>query len=69
MNKMLKIRKTYLKDENNRPLAVQVDIETFNKIEQILEDYALGQLIEENDISDTLSLGEATTYYKTLKKK
>ncbi len=46
---MLDIKKTYLTDEKKRPVAVQVDIETFEKIEQLLEDYALGKLIEEND--------------------
>lgn len=66
---MLKIKKTYVTDENNRLLAVQVDIKTFQKMEQLLEDYALGHLIEENDLSDNLSLEEAALYYKQLTKK
>ncbi|WP_429416742.1 hypothetical protein [Roseimarinus sediminis] len=53
----------------NRPVAVQVDIDTFNKIEQVLEDYALGQLINENDEIDRISLKDAEVYYKQLKKK
>ena len=44
---MLDIKKTYVTDSKNRPLAVQVDIKTFERIEQVLEDYALGKLIEE----------------------
>lgn len=61
---MLKIKKTYLTDEHKRPVAVQVDIETFEKIEQLLEDYALAQLIKENDPMENLSLNEAQAYYR-----
>ncbi len=64
---MLEIKKTYLTDENKKPVAVQVDIETFEKIEQVLEDYALGKLIEENNSVDNLSVNEAKEYYKDLK--
>ncbi len=60
---MLKIKKKYLTDEKNRPVAVQVDIKTFKHIEQVLEDYALGQLIEENDPDESLTLNEAKEYY------
>ena len=64
---MLKIKKTYLTDEKNRPLAVQIDIKTFERMEQLLEDYALGRLIEENDSSENLSIEEAKTFYKKLR--
>jgi hypothetical protein len=65
---MLTIKKKYLTDEKKRPVAVQVDIETFDKIEQIIEDYALGQFIEENSSHDNLSLNEAEEYYRKIKK-
>ena len=65
---MLKIRKKYVTDEKNNPLAVQIDIETFEKIEQLLEDYALGQFILENDPEDTLSLEDGKAYYQNLRK-
>jgi hypothetical protein len=64
---MLKIKKTYLTDEKNKPLAVQIDIKTFERMEQLLEDYALGRLIEENNSRENLSIEEAKTYYKKLK--
>jgi hypothetical protein len=35
---MLKIRKSVVTDNNNKPIAVQVDIRTFEKMEQLLED-------------------------------
>jgi len=65
---MLTIKKNYLTDEKNRPVAVQVDIETFEKIEQLLEDYALGNRIDENDPNENLSLNEAEEYYRNLRK-
>lgn len=64
---MLDIKKTYLTDEKKRLIAVQVDIKTFERMEQLLEDYALGQFIEENDPADNLSLNEAKEYYRKLK--
>ncbi len=48
---MLDIKKTYITVSKNKPLAVQVDIKTFERIERVLENYALGKLIEENDYS------------------
>jgi len=66
---MLDIKKTYVTDSKKRPLAVQVDIKTFERIEQVLEDYALGKLIEENDPADVLSVAEARGYYSKLKEK
>ena len=63
---MLNIKKTYITDSKNKPLAVQVDIKTFERIERVLEDYALGKLIEENDPDEVLSVAEATEFYLKL---
>jgi hypothetical protein len=65
---MLTIKKRYIVDEKDRKVAVQLDIETFEKIEQVLEDYALGELIKENKQEENLSLKEAKEFYKNLKK-
>ena len=65
---MLKIKKRFLTDENKNPVAVQLDIKTFEKIEQLLEDYALGKFIEQNDPVDNLSLQEAKEFYRKLDK-
>ena len=65
---MLNIKKRYLTNENNQPVAVQVDIKTFEKIEQIIEDYALAQLIEENNPKENLTLKEAQAYYDKMGK-
>lgn len=65
---MLHIKKKYIVDENNNRMAVQLEIDTYNKIERLLEDYALGKLMEENEDDDNLNLEEARVYYKKLKK-
>lgn len=64
---MLDIKKTYVTDSKKRPLAVQIDIKTFERIEQVLEDYALGKLIEENNSDEVLSVAEAQEYYLRLR--
>jgi hypothetical protein len=65
---MLSIKRKYIVDEEDRKVAVQIDIETFEKIEQVLEDYALGELMKENRPEDKLSLDEAKEFYINLKK-
>jgi len=62
------IKKKFIKDKDNKNVAVEISIDEFNKIEQILEDYALGELIKETDGAENLSLQEAKTFYKSLKK-
>ena len=57
------IKKKYIVDEHEQKVAVQIDIVDFEKIERLLEDYALGKLIEENDPADNLTLAEAKTYH------
>ncbi|MBW4568868.1 MAG: hypothetical protein KME31_12820 [Tolypothrix carrinoi HA7290-LM1] len=44
---MLEINKNYLMDENQQPIAVQIPIAEFEKIEEILENYGLVQLMQE----------------------
>lgn len=65
---MEELKKSYIVDEQNRKVAVQLDIETFNKIEEVLENFALARLMEENDDEDLLELNEALPYYQSLEK-
>ena len=65
---MLNIKKTYVTDEKKRLVAVQIDIKTYEKIEQVLEDYALVQLIDENNPEEYLSLNEAKDYYEKIRR-
>lgn len=65
---MLKIRKRYVVNEQNEPVAVQLDLETFEKIERLLEDYALGQSIKAVADEPALDLRVAHKRYGRLKK-
>jgi hypothetical protein len=65
---MEELKKAYIVDEENRKIAVQLDIETFNRIEQILEDYALARLIEEHSDEEALDHEQALAYYQSLEK-
>jgi hypothetical protein len=65
---MEELKKSYIVDEQNRKVAVQLDIETFNKIEEVLENFALARLMEENGDEDVLELNEALAYYRSLEK-
>ncbi|HEY5510918.1 MAG TPA: hypothetical protein VIK10_07805 [Prolixibacteraceae bacterium] len=60
---MLEIKKTYVTDGKKHPFAVQIDIQTFGKIEYVLEDYAIGPFIEENDSGELFSVSEAKEFY------
>ena len=65
---MKEIERKYIIDENNQKIAVQLDLNTFTKIEEVLENYALVQLIKENKADDSLNLKEAKEYYQGLDK-
>jgi hypothetical protein len=56
---MLEIHKNYVLDENQKPIAVQIPIAEFEKIEEILEDHALVKLMKEVEGETPLSLDEA----------
>ncbi|BAZ16643.1 hypothetical protein NIES4071_85210 [Calothrix sp. NIES-4071] len=65
---MLEITKNFVTDENQQPIAVQIPIAEFEKIEEILENYGLIKLMEADD-DERLSKEEALKYYQSLKKK
>jgi RelB Antitoxin alpha helical domain len=46
---MLEITKNYVTDENQQPIAVQIPIAEFERIEEILENYGLVHLMEESE--------------------
>jgi RelB antitoxin of RelBE toxin-antitoxin system len=63
------IKKRYLVDKKNRRVGVVLDLGTFEKIEEILEDYMLGQIMLELEDEEPLSLEEAKKHYAKLKKR
>jgi hypothetical protein len=66
---MLDLKEKYIVDKQQKPVAVQLDIKTFKRLEEVLEDYALAQYMKETDDEEILTLNEAKAYYKKLKKK
>ncbi|MCK5118150.1 MAG: hypothetical protein KAJ05_11410 [Candidatus Latescibacteria bacterium] len=64
---MLTIKKKYVMDERNRPVSVLMDMATFERIEQVLEDYALGKLMEEVEAEPALDPEEAQVMYSCLR--
>ena len=63
------IKKQYIVDENNNKVAVQLDLKTYEKIEEIMENYALFQLMSEEGEEEVLDLELAKEYYSKLDKK
>ncbi|WP_017292647.1 hypothetical protein [Geminocystis herdmanii] len=64
---MLQINKNYVLDSEKKPIAVQIPITEFEKIEEILEDYGLVKLIEEVEDEQPLSKDDALKYLEVLK--
>ena len=62
----MNLERRYIVDENNQKIAVQLDIETFEKIENILENHAFYQLMLENSDEEELNLEDAIKHYKHL---
>lgn len=65
---MERLKRKYIVDEENKRIGVQLDIETFNKIEEILENHGLIKLIEEVSKDEVLTVKEAKQFYKELNK-
>jgi len=59
---MLTLAKKYIVDDKNKKIAVQIPFETYKKIEEVLEDYALGQYILDVKDEKPLSIAEAKKF-------
>ena len=64
---MLEIHKNYIFNENQQPIAVQIPIAEFEQIEEILENYGLAKLMDENYGEEQLTKNEAVKFYQLLK--
>ena len=62
------LQRKYIVDENNKKVGVQLDIQTFQKIEEIMENYALFHLMKETEKDDLFDLKSANKYYSKLEK-
>ncbi|MCD6334741.1 MAG: hypothetical protein J7M27_05350 [Candidatus Latescibacteria bacterium] len=65
---MLEVRKQFVVDERNRRVAVLIDLPTFERMEDLLENYVLAQKMEESKSSESLPLDQARAYYSSLPK-
>jgi hypothetical protein len=66
---MFRLKPNYVTDDDNNKVAVQLNIKTYEKIEEVLENYGLYKLMEEESSEKAMSAEEAKVYYKKLKKK
>ncbi|MGH9958453.1 MAG: hypothetical protein ACREBC_15190 [Pyrinomonadaceae bacterium] len=65
----MEIKRKYIIDEHNRAVAVQLDIKTFERIEEMLENYGLLRLMQEEDRDgEVLELDQAQASYGVLGK-
>ncbi len=65
---MLDLKEKYIVNKQNKPVAVQLDIKTFKRIEEVLEDYALAQYMKQSINDEKLNIDKAKAFYKKLKK-
>ena len=63
---MLEIKKQFVVNEKNQKVAVQIDINTFAKIEDLLENYVLAQKMIKVAEDESLELEAAKAYYQKL---
>jgi len=64
---MLKIHKNIVLDQSRKPVAVQIPIEEFERLEDIIENYGLAKLMDEVKDDERLSVDDAKKYYRSLK--
>ncbi len=63
----MQLSPNYIVNSHNEKIAVQINIKTYNKIEETLENYALVKLMEDSSDDETLSVADAKKYYQSLK--
>ncbi len=64
----MEIRKRYVVDDENRKVAVQLDMGTFEKIEDTLENYGLAQMMLDKEDDEILETEDAKAFYSKLDK-
>ena len=64
---MLELHKNIVLDENQKPIAVQIPIEEFERLEEVIENYGLAKMMDEVADDEQLSVNEAKHLYRSLK--
>ena len=63
---MLNFAKYYVFDAKNKAIAVQIPIDDFERLENVIENYGLAQVMDETDDDERLSRDDALTYYRAI---
>jgi PHD/YefM family antitoxin component YafN of YafNO toxin-antitoxin module len=64
---MLVVHKSIVLDENQKPIAVQIPMEEFERMEEVIENYGLAKMMDEVADDQQLSVQEAKHLYRSLK--
>ena len=64
---MLEIHKNIVVDENQKPVAVQIPFDEFQRIEEVIENFGLAKLMDETESDERLAGNAAKEYYESLK--
>ena len=64
---MLELHKKIVIDENSKPVAVQIPIEEFERLEEVIENYGLSKLMDEVKSDERVTFEDAKKYYRSLK--
>jgi hypothetical protein len=64
---MLNISKYYVYDESQKPIAVQIPIIDFERLEELIENYGLSKLMDETLTEERLTGESALKYYESQK--
>ena len=64
----MNINKSYIVDEHNKTIAVQIPISDYLKLEEIIENYGLAKLLDEVKEEETLGVKDAKSLYDSLPK-
>jgi len=64
---MFEVHKNIVLDENQKPIAAQIPIEEFERMEELIENYGLAKLMDKVADDEQLSGQEAKRFYRSLK--
>jgi hypothetical protein len=64
---MLNLHTNIVLDENQKPIAVQIPIDEFQRLEEVIENYGLSKLIDEVADDEQLTVQEARSLHRTMK--
>ena len=66
---MLEVHKNIVLDENQKPIAVQIPIKEFKRMEKVIENHCLAKLMDEVAGEKQLPLQDAKVFYRSMKLK